>query len=303
MKIFKPTLIVGALLVGLVLSALWAFDILDKHDKLADIGGDPNLPIQDEDPGNDDPPTGGDEPGEEPNEPPASDPDPNPSPNPNPNPNPNPPNDPPTDGGDDYVTPKEIVYGDRSKKQIIFTFDGGAGIHSADEILTTLAEHNVKGTFFLTGKFAESNPALIKRMSAEGHEIFNHTYNHSDLTTISSSQMRTEFRKTEEIIKNLTGKSTKPYFRPPYGARNSTVLDVVGREGYQSIYWTVDALDWKESEGWTNAQTKERIMSNLSNGAIVMMHIGDNITGRILDEVFTEIKARGYSIVPLSQGL
>jgi len=53
----------------------------------------------------------------------------------------------------------------------------------------------------------------------------------------------------------------------------------------------------------TETQTKERIYLNLKPGAIILMHMGDNITGNILDEVFTYIENQGYKIVSLSQGL
>ena len=33
------------------------------------------------------------------------------------------------------------------------------------------------------------------------------------------------------------------------------------------------------------------------------MHIGDNITGEILDEVFTYIENKGYKIVSLTEGI
>jgi peptidoglycan/xylan/chitin deacetylase (PgdA/CDA1 family) len=78
---------------------------------------------------------------------------------------------------------------------------------------------------------------------------------------------------------------------------------VAVKEGYQSVYWSCDALDWKESSGQTAQQVKARIMENLKPGTIYLMHIGDNITGQILDGVFQEIKSQGYSIASLTQGV
>ncbi|HYF10522.1 MAG TPA: polysaccharide deacetylase family protein [Candidatus Paceibacterota bacterium] len=195
----------------------------------------------------------------------------------------------------------EIVWADRSKKQVVFTFDGGAGSHSIDEIIATLKKHGVTGTFFVTGKWAEQNATSTRRLAAEGHEVFNHTYDHSDLTTLSSAQITSQFARAESSISALTGKTTKPYFRPPYGARNAAVLAAARQAGYRSVYWTVDALDWKP--GITDQEVRTRILSNLAPGTIYMMHIGDDITGRILDDMLTEIKARGYAIVPLTKAL
>lgn len=199
--------------------------------------------------------------------------------------------------------PNEINRGDTSKKQIIFTFDAGAGNQSLSTILSTLKKHNLIGTFFITGKWAEENPSLVKQISEDGNEIFNHTYDHPDLVTISDELIVKELQDTENILEEITGKSTKPYFRPPYGSRNTHIRQIAWDEGYQSVYWTVDALDWKETSGITKEEVKQRILENISPGTIYLMHVGDNITGEILDEVFTYIEGKGYKIVPLSEGI
>jgi peptidoglycan/xylan/chitin deacetylase (PgdA/CDA1 family) len=210
------------------------------------------------------------------------------------------------------TTPPEIVHGDISKKQVIFTFDGGSGVQSADAILKTLKKHGVRGTFFLTGKFVENNPALVQKIFTEGNEIFNHTYDHPYLSKISADQITGELDAMNQALlvvlgtipgHELSSYSTKPYFRAPYGDRNRSVLATAARTGYQSIYWTVDADDWEESTGMTSVQVEDKILSNLSPGTIYLMHIGDTITGSILDDVFTKIEAQGYRIVSLTQGL
>ena len=64
-------------------------------------------------------------------------------------------------------TPKEIVWGNTNKKQVIFTFDGGSGNQSIDEILSALNKHNITATFFTTGKWAEQNQDEIKQIDTE----------------------------------------------------------------------------------------------------------------------------------------
>lgn len=199
--------------------------------------------------------------------------------------------------------PKEITWGDKTKKQVIFTFDAGAGSQSAAKILETLARHHVTGTFFMTGQWAKKNPDIAQEIIRQGHEIFNHTYRHPHLPQLSDEQIVQEFTKAEQAIKDATGALPKPYFRAPYGDRDSRVLRVAASQGYRSVYWTVDALDWKESEGYTAAQSKEKILRAIKPGAIYLMHVGDTITGKILDEVFTEIEQKGYQIVSLGIGI
>lgn len=198
-------------------------------------------------------------------------------------------------------TPKEITKGDKTGKKVIFTFDGGAGTQSVKAILDTLAKHDLKSSFFLTGQWAIKNSSLVEEIANDGHEIFNHTYTHSHLTQITSEEIIQELQKTEDVILKLTGKTTKPYFRPPYGDRDTRVLQVAATKGYQSIFWTVDALDWKEGIG--AQEVLQRIFAGLKPGTIYLMHIGDTITGQILDEVLSAIKEQGFAIVPLTQGI
>lgn len=199
----------------------------------------------------------------------------------------------------------EINHGDRSKKQLIFTFDGGGNSVSTEKILEVLKKHNVKGTFFLTGKFIEDNPDIVRRIYAEGNEIFNHTYDHPYLTILNKEEIISELNKMDETFQKITGISTKPYFRPPFGDRDAHVLNVARQTGFRSVYWTIDALDWEEGiEGGKNADdVKKRILDNVAPGNIYLMHLGDNITGDILDSVFSTLEEQGYKIVSLTQGL
>jgi len=199
------------------------------------------------------------------------------------------------------VPSDEIDKINTNEKIVVFTFDAGAGNNSLNKILDVLEKYSIKGTFFLTGKWAEENPLLTKQISEEGHEIFNHTYGHPYLTKLSSEEITDELNKANEIIFNITGKSSAPFFRPPYGDRNQSVRETAAQAGFQDVYWTVDALDWKED--YTAEQSKERILSNLKPGAIYLMHIGDDITGIILDEVFSEVQKQGYQILSLTQAL
>ncbi len=145
----------------------------------------------------------------------------------------------------------EIVRGDTSKMQVIFTFDGGSRDVSGNKILDVLSKHGLKTTFFLTGDFVALNPDLVKRMHQLGHEIFNHTQNHHYLTSLSSGEIASELQNMDKALVGITNKSSKPYFRPPYGDRDQRVSETAFEAGYQSVMWTVDALDWQES--WYNA--------------------------------------------------
>ena len=204
---------------------------------------------------------------------------------------------------DQMISIKEINRGNLYERQVIFTFDGGSADQSGEKILAVLAKHGAKGTFFLTGRFIDSNQDLVRKIIYSGHEVFNHTYNHPHLIQLSEEEIATEFRKTELSLNIVAGVSTKPFFRPPYGDRDDRVLRAAFKEGYQSVYWTVDAGDWEESLGISAEEVKARILNNVAPGNIYLMHLGDKITGEILDDVLTAIEIKGYRVVSLGEGI
>ena len=194
---------------------------------------------------------------------------------------------------------QEVVRGESDRPVVAFTLDGGAIEAYTPAILQTLREHQVRVTIFITGQFAERYPELVHEMIADGHEIGNHSYGHPDFTTLSDDVMRRELARTEEIIKNVTGITTKPWFRFPYGARHPRALDVVAREGYRSIYWTIDTIDWRHDA--TPELVMQRIRDRLQNGAIILAHLGSVHTKDALPDILTELDERGYRVVTVSE--
>jgi len=197
------------------------------------------------------------------------------------------------------VSAQEISRGPRDAKKVALTFDAGSTSEPTRQIIKALEDANVKATFFLTGKWVEENEDLAKKIADDGNPIGNHTYSHADLTKTSNNGIAYELSKTEGIIQKTTGVSTKPLFRTPYGARDSRVLRVAMNAGYRSIYWTIDSLDWKPT--MTAEQVKNRVLSGLDNGAIILMHCGSSQTATILPELLKQIKGRGYEIVTVPQ--
>jgi peptidoglycan/xylan/chitin deacetylase (PgdA/CDA1 family) len=186
---------------------------------------------------------------------------------------------------------------------VIFTFDGGAKDISSRKILKILNKHNIKTTFFLTGDFVLDYPEIVREMQKGGHEIYNHTKNHPYLTKVSDREIILELDGMDRALIATIGQTSKPYFRPPYGDRNDRVLKIAYGAGYQSVAWTVDALDWQESEGRTEEEVMDIVLNSLAPGNIYLLHLGDNISGNILERLITEINNRGYNIVSLRQGL
>lgn len=197
------------------------------------------------------------------------------------------------------VAAQEIEAGNTSKAQIALTFDAGGPAAPTSRILDILASHQLHTTWFLTGQWAEQNPELVQRVQREGHEIGNHSMTHPDLTTLPDEQVCQELTQADQVISSITGQSTRPYFRPPYGARNDQVRQLAANLGYRTVYWTIDTIDWRSDA--TPQTITERVMSHLSNGAIILMHAGSDVEAQTLDQLIPLIQQKGYQIVTLTQ--
>lgn len=194
-----------------------------------------------------------------------------------------------------------IIKVDTAEKKVALTFDDGSDGSNIYSILNILDNHNIKATFFLTGSGAEDHPQAIIDIVNAGHDIGNHSYNHPSFPSLSNSQMQSQLATTEEIIVDLTGVSTKPYFRAPFGETNANVLSVVGNAGYTyTFHWTIDSADWTGNSAWS---IQNRILNNIVPGAIVLMHTGAGASGTptALETIIPSLKNQGYQFVTLSQ--
>lgn len=199
------------------------------------------------------------------------------------------------------AAPSQAIYRvNTTSKVVSFTFDDGSDGGHINEILAILKQHNIKATFFITGTAAQQHPSLIKNIVNQGHEVGNHSFNHPDFTKISAAQMRDQLNRSETAIKNASGKTSKPFFRPPFGAVNQTVLNTVGDAGYtRTIMWTIDTVDWR---GDSAATMTNKVVNNIVPGAIVLMHAGqDTFTPEALPGMISKLKAMGYQFVTVSK--
>jgi peptidoglycan-N-acetylglucosamine deacetylase len=185
------------------------------------------------------------------------------------------------------------------------SFDAGADRGYAEMILDVVKEENVTLSFGMTGRWAQQNPDVMKRIVDEGHEVINHTWSHSSFTGFSAGrpmsvyERRLELDRTEEFLVELTGKSTRPYFRPPYGDLDNGALKDVSDAGYDyTMMWTIDSFGWMRIPA---AAIIERCLSRAEPGAIILMHVGiESEDGPALRAIISGLRERGYLIVGMA---
>ena len=205
-------------------------------------------------------------------------------------------------------TPGSSVRVDRGPTEcnaVHLSFDNGADRGYAEMILDIVKEESVPLSFGMTGQWAQANPDLMKRIVDEGHEVINHTWSHSSFTGFSAGrpmsvyERRLELDRTEEYLVEVTGRSTRPYFRPPYGDLDAGALKDVADAGYDyTMMWTIDSFGWMRIPA---AAIVERCLSRVEPGAIILMHVGiESEDGPALRAIISGLRERGYLIVGMA---
>jgi peptidoglycan/xylan/chitin deacetylase (PgdA/CDA1 family) len=197
--------------------------------------------------------------------------------------------------------------GPAARQVVHLSFDAGADRGYAEAILDTLKSEGVPASFGMTGQWAQANPDLVQRMVAEGHRLINHTWDHRSWTGLSdrrghqsAAQIQATLDRTEAFLVELTGQSTKPFVRPPFGDYDNAALEATYGAGYgYSVMWTVDSFGWRRIPA---AEIVARCLRLAEPGAIILMHVGiESRDGPALRSIIAGLRERGYDFVGLTE--
>lgn len=192
------------------------------------------------------------------------------------------------------IVPPTPAVADKEKKHVALTFDDGPHPKVTKQILDLLEKYEAKATFFMLGSRVEYYPDLVRDVHNAGHEIGNHTWTHPVLTKLDSAKILKEFETTEQAIYNIIGEHTH-IFRPPYGATNERVKNLVPRT---SVNWSIDTLDWKHRNA---SQLLPMVKKQLHNNSIILMHDIHQSTADGLESVLKHLQAEGYAFLTVSE--
>ena len=156
---------------------------------------------------------------------------------------------------------------------VALTFDDGPTRGVTDRVLDVLEREHVRATFFVVGRAARREPALLRRMVADGDEIENHSDTHAHLNAlVLPGALDAEIVNTDAAIAAATGRSTT-WLRPPFGARNAAVLEAARRHGKRVVLWTA-MLDETSPQAPPDVLAN-RLLRQVQDGAIIVLHDGD----------------------------
>ncbi len=212
---------------------------------------------------------------------------------------------------------------------LVFTGDEFA--EGGSVIADALQKHNVKASFFLTGRFyrTRTNRQIIERLKKDGHYLGAHSDQHLLYADWSdrNKMLVTRDQFERDLTDNFAAmrpfgidRKQVPFFMPPYEWYNEQIAMWTSSLGYQIVnftpgtrsnadYMTDDDKNYISSDAiMTRIKEFEMRDPNGLNGFILLTHIGsgpkrtDKFHNRV-DELIGWLRSKGYQPVRIDEML
>lgn len=203
-----------------------------------------------------------------------------------------------------------LLRGSTDRPMLALTFDDGPDPETTPQVLTLLALHKARATFFVIGERAMQHPSLIAQLIAEGHQVENHSHRHSWATAFGpTSQLVADFSAAQSSIVSAGAPSPR-YFRAPIGILSPPIVEAARKLGLELVGWSAKARDGWASTTVSAAMT--RLLPALQPGAILLLHDGGEqlsaqrtnrptIAPQVLAQLLPQLEARGLQAVTLRE--
>ncbi len=206
--------------------------------------------------------------------------------------------------GTNLYNPSEALFkrGNPRQKVVALTMDDGPHPKYLPTILSILAANHVHATFFEVGEMMAKSPNLVRQVLADGNEIGDHTMTHPRLIHLTPAQIKSEIMQCQQTFHAITGKQMN-LFRPPGFREDPKILKEIKALGFITVDYTTAAHDFIVKGNFAKPnpiKIAASVMDRLKPGGIILLHDAPG-TAEALPELLSEIKAKGYRVVMVSQ--
>lgn len=196
--------------------------------------------------------------------------------------------------------PQTLPLADR---EVVLTFDDGPFPPTTARIVAALERECARATFFLIGRNAAANAALVRKMAAAGHTLGHHTWSHAHLNHLPHSNAVAEIDRgiaaDEAALGTAAPKSSAtPFFRFPYFESTPALLDLLQSRGIVVFGADLWASDWEPM----SPERQLRLVIDRLNAAgrgIILFHDTKAQTAAMLPQFLRYLHAHGYRLVHL----
>ena len=91
------------------------------------------------------------------------------------------------------------------------------------------------------------------------------------------------------------------YIRPPMGEFSEKSISVTNSLGYKTVMWSFAYEDWNEKSQPDEEKSKQKILANVHNGEIMLLHGNSKTNTNLLDSIIKESKNMGYEFKSLDE--
>jgi peptidoglycan-N-acetylglucosamine deacetylase len=175
---------------------------------------------------------------------------------------------------------------------------------NAEHILDVLGDAGVRATFFVQGRWAESQPDTAQRIADEGHLVGHHSHYHARMPLLHDDGLRSDVLDAQSVIRSVTGKDPRPWFRCPFGAGadDERVLGTLRSLGYRNVHWHVELEDWEahRTGSMIAHDAIERVRAH-GDGAVVLLHTWPGGTGEGIGPMIAGLREIGGTFVSIDE--
>jgi peptidoglycan/xylan/chitin deacetylase (PgdA/CDA1 family) len=192
----------------------------------------------------------------------------------------------------------EIVHGPRRRRQVALTFHGSGDPAVARRLLASAQAADARVTVLAVGTWLDAHPQMARLILDGGHELGNHTQNHTDINAMSPSAAHAEIARCADRLRRLTG-TIGTWFRPSQTPHaNATVRAQAAKVGYHTcLSYDVDSLDFQDPG--PDAVVRN-VLRAARGGSIVSMHFGHPGTATAMPALLEGLRRRGLHAVTVS---
>jgi peptidoglycan/xylan/chitin deacetylase (PgdA/CDA1 family) len=184
---------------------------------------------------------------------------------------------------------------------VALTIDDGVSSPVVGAYVALARATGIRLTFFANGvnsSWAEHQRAMQPMVDSGQIQIANHTWDHPDIRTLTSTQLVDQLDRNNRYLTGLYGVDTRPYFRPPYMGHTAATDRVCVDQGYSVITW------WNGSFGDSTQITADQVRQNatqyLRAGNIVIGHANFPAVTTVYDDIIRVLQARALTTVTLA---
>ena len=182
--------------------------------------------------------------------------------------------------------------------EVVLTFDDGPLRPYTMPVLRALDAHCTKATFFMVGRMALSDPAMVKDAAKRGHTIGSHTWSHMDARKTNPGRARGEIELGISAVSRALGRPVAPFFRFPYLSSPHGMLEYARTRKLGVFSIEVDSNDYRTKDPATVTHNVLTQLQETKKG-IILFHDIQASTAGALKGLLDELKARGFKVVHL----